>query len=922
MSAEDPAKLGNMAVARGWVSPAQISECLDLQKSRSSGAAQPALLGEILLERKYLTPERLQWLLLHQERYIVECPHCKARLLAPELPPGTKTHCTKCRKPLVLAGPGQSPRAAEGPVRAETVPPPPPIPEDPMIGREIGGYRVEGKLGAGGMGIVYKARQIALDRTVALKFLKAEGEASTDFIERFKREAQAAARLNHTNVIQVYDAGHEGDTLFFSMEFVEGETLSSVLDRQDRIPAARALRIVREVAKALAYAHQHGVIHRDIKPDNILVTKDGGVKLADLGLAKVKDTQEAHKSLTISGEVMGTPYYMSPEQTRDTRSVDARSDIYSLGATFYRMVTGEPPFPGNSPFEVMANIQKGPVPNASERFPDVPWVYAQLIMKTMATDPAGRFQSATEFLKHSEAVERGSTAFPPTRGTPAASARPPGAPRTALVAAAVLGGLGLAALGFIAGRVSAERPPSLAAPGKSAAVAPTARPAAPPVPAPVSGATAPELDPAEAYFRLLAGFQTDRPRDVEGQKALLRRALSDPLLDTGAPYGKKLAEMREEIERNARRMAEDDARLAALDRHVNDLCRAGSYAQALDAEALALEFPGATGLPAYAELLKSLPARVEREAREDYRRVLETLLAQSIPHRDRPGAERLLRQAAERFLPFPSLRIGAESLLREIDHWMTPEPDASRPEAVPVQEEPVETPSEDRPDKASKKKKLKKRTYFTSSSQFKEDWTWDLPNPDPKAPKPSWKIENQGFSYRPPHEMRPPDHPGPGGEQSQMFPPLRYRNALVEPGRIQLVWTPRSRENASLRVFLCEDSDNHDGKVPAPLLELRSTRDDIWCFSPLLDDRQRPERTILDPAPGGYRITIEIPDREEREAKIRITITPESKKKGARTLEFPPPGGSRPAGEFLFAVMLAPDDILGPVEFQARDFRD
>ncbi len=911
MSAEDPAKLGNMAVARGWVSPAQLAECLEIQKSRSAGAAAPALLGEILLERKYLSPERLQWILLHQERYIVECPHCKARLLAPELPPGTRTLCTKCRKPMILGGPGQPPRAAEGPAQVETVPSPPPTPEDPMIGREIAGYRVEGKLGAGGMGVVYKARQIALDRTVALKFLKADTDASPDFIERFKREAQAAARLNHTNVIQVYDAGHEGDTLFFSMEFVEGETLSAALERQDRISPAKALRIIREVAKALAYAHGHGVIHRDIKPDNILVTRDGSVKLADLGLAKVKDTQEAHKSLTISGEVMGTPYYMSPEQTRDTRSVDARSDIYSLGATFYRMVTGEPPFQGNSPFEVMANIQKGPVPNPADRFPDIPWVYAQLVMKMMATDPAARFQSAAEFLKDSEAVERGSTAFP-TRAMPPAGGRPAGAPRTTLVAASILGGIALAAVGFIVGRVSSPKPPAIAS-GKPAAGTTTAPVPAAPTPAPAAPAI--DLDPAEAYFRLLKGFQADRPRDAEGQGTILRRALADPLLDRDAPYGRKLAEMQSEIERTAGKLAEEEARLTAVDRRIDALCRAGSYAEALDSEALAREFPGVSELPAWADLLKRLPARVEREARADWLKTLEKLLAEEIPARDRPAAERTLRAAAARYAPFPSLRIAAESLLREMDHWFPPEPSAPDPADTDTEPE-VAPPSDGKPDKSPKRKKPKKRSYFTSASQFKEDWTWDLPM-ESMGPKPTWKVENQGFSYRLAHEMKPPDRPGPFGDKGQMYPPVRYRDVLIEPGRIQLLWIPRSKEDASLRIFLCPaDADD----IPRPLLEFGSARDDVWCFSPLLADRQHPERTMLDPSPAGYRITIEIPDREDRAAKVRIVIVPESKKKGARTLEFDPPDEGLDTAEFLFAVMLAPEDILGPVELSARDF--
>lgn len=907
MPAEDPAKLGSMAVARGWVTREQLAECLEIQKTRSQGAAKPALLGEILLEQNYLTPERLQWLILHQERYIIECPHCHARLLAPELPPGTKTHCTKCKKGMVLAGPGQPPQpAADDPASSRTAAPPPP--GDPMIGREIGGYRVEGKLGAGGMGVVYRARQMALDRTVALKFLKAEGDAAPDFIERFKREAQAAARLNHANVIQVYDAGHEGETLFFSMEFVEGETLSSVLDRQGRIPAARALRIMREVAKALAYAHGHGVIHRDIKPDNILITKDGQVKLADLGLAKVKDVGDAHKSLTISGEVMGTPYYMSPEQTKDTRSVDARSDVYSLGATFYRMVTGEPPFPGESPFEVMAKIQKGPVPNASERFPDVPWVYGQLIARMMATDPADRFQSASEFLTDSESVERGSTVRTARAGVPA---RPAGATPQTLLLAAALGGVALAAAGFAVGRASAPRP----APSRAQAAEPIPAPAPDPEPlpsAPEEPPAAPPLDPAEAYLKLVTGFRNERPRDTQAQKALVRRALQDSLLDKEAPFGKRLAEIADEIRREEETLERDRTLVARMDERVDALCKAREFGKALDAESLAPAFPGAAALPAYADFLATLPARVERAATADYRATLETLLREKIPATDRAGAVALLEEAAARYAPFPALRIETESLLENVDRWF---PAPTAPDEPPAAADPEE--AEDKPEKGPRKKKLKKRLYFSSKNDLKE---WDMETPGGHGGQAQFRVENLGVSYKPPHGMPPPpDKKGPFGMKPMIFPPLKLRDTVVEPARIQFLWTPKSREDASLRVFLCEVGQD---EMPRPILEIGSSRDDLWCFSPLLNDGFMPERTVLEPSAGGYRVLIEVPDKEDRDPVFRLTVTPESKKKGAKTLEFRSPEPGYLSDRTRFGVMLAPEDVLAQVELHARDFED
>lgn len=910
MSAEDPAKLGSMAVARGWLTREQLAECLELQKSRSGGAPRAGLLGEILLEKNYLTPERLQWLLLHQERYIIECPHCKARLLAPELPPGTKTHCTKCKKGMVLAGPGQPPRPTDDPAPP---PAPPSPPGDPMIGREIGGYRVEGKLGAGGMGIVYKARQIALDRTVALKFLKADGDAAPDFIERFKREAQAAARLNHANIIQVHDAGHEGGTLFFSMEFVEGETLSSILDRQGRIPPTKALRIVREVAKALAYAHGHGVIHRDIKPDNILLTKDGHVKLADLGLAKVKDVGDAHKSLTLSGEVMGTPYYMSPEQTKDTRSVDARSDVYSLGATFYRMVTGEPPFPGESPFEVMAKIQRGPAPNANERFPDVPWVFGQLIAKMMAQEPADRFQSAAEFLSHSENIEHSTTFQGQTRIAGKASRAPPGIPARTALAAAVLGGIALAAVGFTVGRASAPRPAPVR---PSAAEPPPAQADAPAQAVPQEPLPAPSLDPAEAYLKLVKGFRDDRPRDTLAQKTLVRRALQDSLLDKEAPFGKRLSEIADEIRREEETLERERALIARMEERVDALAAAGDFGKALDAEALSRAFPGAAALPAYADFLAALPARVERAANADYRAVLETLLREKIPASDHAGAVALLEAAAGRYVPFPALRIEAESLLRNADLWFSSPSPEEQPAARPPPDEPG-SPPDDKPDKSPRRKKLKKRVYFSSKTDLKE---WDMESPGGPGGQTQLRVENMGVSYKLPHGMPPPpDKKGSFGMKPLFYPPLKLRDAMVGPARIQFLWTPRSREDASLRVFLCEPDQE---EMPRPILEIGSSSDGLWCFSPLLNAGFMPERTILEPSAGGYRVLIEIPDKEDRDPVFRITLTPESKKKGAKTLEFRSPEPGYLSGQTRFGVMLAPEDVLSQVELHARDFED
>lgn len=272
---------------------------------------------------------------------------------------------------------------------------------DSLIDATLGGYRIKKLLGCGGMGRVYLAEHEPTDREVALKVLSPDLSGKTHFVERFLREARAAARLLHPNIVTVFEAGKADDHYFIAMEYVDGKSLSQIIFERGRLPEEEALRIARQIASALAYAHRQNVVHRDIKPANILITKDGVVKIADMGIAKRLDVP----SVTMPGTVMGTPYYMAPEQATDSSSVDARADLYSLGATLYHTVTGKVPFDGATAPEVLAKLQVNPL-----TFPDGLAVSPQLkrfISRLMEKDVEKRIQTAEEAIAEIDAILSG-----------------------------------------------------------------------------------------------------------------------------------------------------------------------------------------------------------------------------------------------------------------------------------------------------------------------------------------------------------------------------------------------------------------------------------------------------------------------------------------------------------------------------------
>ncbi len=267
-----------------------------------------------------------------------------------------------------------------------------PSPADPLIGRVIERCRILSRIAHGGMGVVYLAEHTALKRRVALKILPAEVARDRDYVARFRREAVAAARLEHPNIIQVYDVGEHEGMPFMVRQYVEGLSLAEILKSSGRLDPKEAARVAREVARGLSAAHAQGVVHRDIKPENILVSENGEVRLGDFGIALDPDASGASPAKDL---LVGTPYYLSPEQAEGKKS-DARSDLYSLGVTLYSMVTGRVPFTGPSVAAVLyKHVHEAPRrPSASAR--DLPPYFEDVILRLMKKKPADRYQTAEE----------------------------------------------------------------------------------------------------------------------------------------------------------------------------------------------------------------------------------------------------------------------------------------------------------------------------------------------------------------------------------------------------------------------------------------------------------------------------------------------------------------------------------------------
>jgi eukaryotic-like serine/threonine-protein kinase len=341
---------GELAVELGLISPEQLNAALEKQTTLRASSAKSRL-GETLIIMNLLTVEQVKKVLSEQRKR----------------------------------------RQADA---------------DKILPMEhFGEYRLLSKLGEGGMGVVYKAHDPLADRFIALKVLRKNFGANREFLDRFDREARLAGSLSHRHIVTCYTAGVKNGVQYMALEFVEGTTLKSEITRWGgRVPEHEALRVAHDIAVGLAHAHEKGVVHRDIKPDNILVAHDGTVKISDFGTAKsVLDNE----SLTQTGMIIGTPYYISPEQVRALKDVDHRADLYALGGTLYHMLTGHVPFYAPTVLEIMRAHLNAELENPADLNPQLSGDAVQIVTKLMAKEPTERYQAAQELVEDLDRVMNG-----------------------------------------------------------------------------------------------------------------------------------------------------------------------------------------------------------------------------------------------------------------------------------------------------------------------------------------------------------------------------------------------------------------------------------------------------------------------------------------------------------------------------------
>ena len=390
MSTGESADFGKVAVALGFLTREDLAKALRFQEDLRRVGVEKRL-GEILLEKKILSRQQVLLALRAQGKRILTCRECRKSYNVHHYQPGESYICKHCSTPLQSPAPPVDTRVHDSVIldanavkaaldrRKKRVP--------GHLVHLLPGYELVEQIGQGGMGSVYKARDLILGRWVAVKLLAPFLAEDEEYVKRFFIEAKHLQKLHHANIVEAYDAGVAGDQKFLIMEFVEGASLDRILDKQGKLPERKSMFIVRQVADALDYAWHRKIIHRDVKPQNVILTPDRTAKLCDLGLSK---DVSVDLSLTMTGSINCSPPYASPEQGQGKKDLDCRTDTYSLGVMFFQMVVGDLPFQADSPGEFLIQHVTRPAPDPTLRNPELSPQAGSLILKMLEKDPKHR----------------------------------------------------------------------------------------------------------------------------------------------------------------------------------------------------------------------------------------------------------------------------------------------------------------------------------------------------------------------------------------------------------------------------------------------------------------------------------------------------------------------------------------------------